>query len=336
MTTLTRVEYLNNTTALADGTFQYTITASVVDPGELPHPNLFVYQYTDLVDPTQDIFIRVSTPYDLENIPIGRSTSITAGNTFYLTSALVRNYTDLNTAIQAKDAVKSRVNDGVKAWYDYNSTFSGDTTFYHPTADATYEVQLQDAYYAARTTRQEAEVALAATEVTLTAARTSAASQAVIVANYKDLLDRLTLARNSWALYKGATGTTTGSSGFASFSQPYQVKMLAMLTAEVANTDAMYPVYLGYIHNQDSVIQTQSNNEYLIPKVDQYLDESYALLASNLSAAQAQLTITNNAISTATIAKKEAEAELASAQAAEDAALAAAVAICPTFVPTST
>ena len=336
MTVLTRVEYLNSTTALADGTFQYAITASVIDQGELPHPNLFVYQYTDRVDPTQDVFTRVATPYDMENIPIGRSTAITAGNTFYLTSALVRKYSDLNTAIQAKDAVKSRVNDGVKAWYDFSSDFSGDNTYYHPTADATYEVQLQDAYYAARTTRKEAEVALAATDVTLSTARTLAAAQAAVVEKYKTLLDYVTRARDYWAQYKGFTGTVTGTAGFASYVQPYQVKMLGMLTAEVANTEPMYNVYLGYIHNQDSVIQTQSNNEYLIPKVDEYLDLSFRTLTTDLSVAQAQLTINNNAISAATIAKKEAEATLASAQATEDAALSAAVAICPSFVPTST
>jgi hypothetical protein len=336
MTTLTQVEYLNSTTALADGTFQYVITASVVDQGELPHPNLFVFQCTDLVDATQDVFIRVATPYDLENVSIGRSVAIAAGNTFYLSSALTRKYSDLNTAVQAKDAVKSRVNDGVKAWYDYNTTFSGDNTYYHPTADATYEVQLQDAYYAARTTREEAETALVAAEVTLTTDRTLATAQAAVVADYKELLNTITRARDYWIQFKAAVGTVNGSSGFASYAQPYQVFVLAMLNTEVPTTDVNYPVYLSRIQSQDAVIQLQSNNEYLIGLLDTELNNHYTDLAGKLSTAQAQLVIKNNALATSTIAKKEAEATLASAQAAEDAALAAALAVCPTFVPTST
>lgn len=336
MTTLTQVEYVNSTTALADGTFQYVITASVIDQGELPHPNLFVFQCTDLVDATQDVFVRVATPYDLENVSIGRSVAIAAGNTFYLSSALSRKYNDLNTAVQAKDAVKSRINDGVKAWYDYNTTFSGDNTYYHPTSDATYEVQLQDAYYAARTTREEAETALAAAEVTVAADRTLATAQAAVVADYKELLNTITRARDYWIQFKAAVGTVNGPSGFAHYSPDYQVFVLGMLNAEVPTTDANYPVYLASIQAQDAVIQLQSNNEYLIGLLDTELGNHYSDLAGKLAAAQAQLVVKNNALAASTIAKKEAEATLASAQAAEDAALAAAVAICPTFVPTST
>jgi len=336
MTTLTQVEYLNSTTALADGTFQYIITASVVDQGELPHPNLFVFQCTDLVDATQDAFVRVATPYDLENVSIGRTTAISAGNTFYLSSALNRKYTDLNTAVQAKDAVKSRINDGVKAWYDYSTTFSGDNTYYHPTEDATYEVQLQDAYYAARTTREEAETALAATEVAVTTARSLATVQSTMVSDYKGLLETITRAREYWTQFRAATGTINGSSGFASYAKPYQVFVLAMLNAEVSNTDPNYPAYLASIEAQDAVVQLQTSNEHFISQLDTELDTHYLDLAGKLSSAQAQLTLSNNALAAATIAKKEAEATLASAQAAEDAALAAAVAVCPTFVPTST
>jgi len=333
MTTLTRVEYQNSTTALADGTFQYVITASVTDLGELPHPNLFVHQATDVVDPTQDVFVRVATPYDLENIPIGRNTSIAAGNTYYLTSALVRKYNDLNTAVQAKDAVKSRINDGVKAWYDFDTTFSGDTTYYHPTADATYEVQLQDAYYAARTTTQEAETALVAAELALSTSRTLAALQAEVVTAYKTQLEYITRAREFWAQFKAAVGTINGSSGFAAATNTYQVFVRQMFTAEVSPTDEMYPIYLASINAQDTTLFTQSGKEPVIGQLDTELNNSYTYLTTNLAQSQAQLVIKNNAVSSATISKKEAEATLASAQTAQDAALATAVLICPSFVP---
>jgi hypothetical protein len=65
------------------------------------------------------------------------------------------------------------------------------------------------------------------------------------------------------------------------------------------------------------------------------LDALYISLLASYNSSLQLTTVKNLAVSSAVIAKKEAEAEVASAQAAEDAALAAALAICPDFVPTT-
>lgn len=333
MTDFVKVEYYNSTIALADGTFQYRIQASVTDIGELPHAALFVYQYTDTVDATQDTFVRVATPYDLENIPIGREAALTAGITYYLSSVLVRTYSDLNTAVQAKDAVKSRINDSVNAWYDYNTDFTGSVDIFHPTADPTYEVQLQDAYYEARTAQATAETAYIAADTAVATAKTAADTQTTVVSTYKSLLDQITLAIQYWGTFRNAVGTVNGGSGFAANTKTYQVTVKTMLT-EIDPSDPQYLTYEAAIAAQDAEILTQSGNEYSIAQTDSVLNAMYLTLSSSYATAQANAVRLNNTYSSAVIAKKEAEATLASATSATAAALAAAVAICPTFVPT--
>lgn len=333
MTAFTKVEYQNTTVALEDGTFQYQIQAAVTEAGELPHAALFVYQYTDIVDATQDTFVRVATPYDLENIPIGRDNALTDGVTFYLTSVLVRKYVDLNTAVQAKDAVRSRINDGVNSWYNYSNDFTGDTDVYHPTADPTYEVQLQNVYYDARTAQTAAEVAYVAADKDVATAKAAADAQTSVVSTYKTLLDQITLAIQYWGTFRTAVGTVNGGSGFAASTKSYQVTVKSML-AEIPTTDIHYPGYAAAVDAQDAVILTQSNNESSIGQVDSVLNAAYLSLTSSYATSQATAVRLNNAYSSAVIVKKEAEATLASASAAATAALASALAICPTFVPT--
>lgn len=330
----TKVEYSYATTALADGSFQYGITAFVAEAGELPHSSLFLYEITDVVDATQDAFIRVATPYDLENVLVGRDPARDVGNSYYLSSTLTRNYTDLNLAVQAKEAVKSRVNDGVRSWYDFSSDFMGDTDVYHPTADATYEVQLQDAYYAARTTRQDAETAFAASEASLVLARDAATANTAITAAYKVQLDYITRARAYWDTYFGIIQTITSGLGFAGKTKTYQTTV-AQLIADADPADPLYSVWVAAYATQEANLETLSNNEISATQLTAELLTSYQSLTGLYNTSLQQATVKNNAVSAAVILKKEAEALLASALLAEDAALALALAVCPTFVPTT-
>jgi len=330
----TKVEYTYSTVALADGSFQYDITAFVSEAGELPHSSLFLYQITDEVDATQDAFIRVATPYDLENVLVGRDPARDVGNTYYLSSTLTRKYTDLNLAVQAKEAVKSRVNDGVRSWYDFSSDFMGDTDVYHPTADATYEVQLQDAYYEARTTRQDAETAFADSEAALVLARDAATLQTTMTAAYKTQLDYVTRARAYWDTFYGIIQTVASGLGFAGKTKTYQTTA-AQLLATIDPSDPMYATWTGAYAAQEANLETLTNNEISATQLTAELLASYQALTGLYNTSLQQITTKNNAVSAAVIVKKEAEALLASALLAEDAALALALAVCPTFVPTT-
>ena len=329
---LTKVEYNYTTVALEDGSFQYVITAYVAEQGELPHSLLFVYKITDVVDAAQDEFVRVSTPYDLENISKGREIALDAGSMYYLTSLLTRKYTDLNMSIQSKDAVKSRVNDGVRAWYDYKETFTGSLSYYHPTADATYEQQLQDEYYAARVVRVAAETDLAAAEKDVEDARTAAEAQTQLTEEYKRLYGYVVDVKTFWDAYSNAIKTTTSGQGFAGLTKTYQLSVAQML-ATIGISDPSYPTYEYAYTSQESNLDVFANSESNSTKLTTILGTLYNALLVSYNASLQLTTVKNTALSSAVIVKKEAEATVASAQDAEDAALATAVAVCPTFVP---
>jgi len=331
---LTKVEYDYTTVALEDGDFEYIITALVSEQGELPHTSIFVYQITDSVDASQDVFIRVATPYDLENISLGRETALSTGNSYYLVSLLTRNYVDLNQAIQAKDAVKSRVNDSVRAWYDFKEAFTGTLNFYHPTADPTYEEQLQDEYYAARAVRVVAEAELVEAEKTLATARTDAEAQTAITETYKGQYALMVDAKAYWSNYYTAIKTTSSGQGFAGLTKTYQISVAAML-ALVPNTDPAYSSLVAAYNGQQLNLSTFANLEGNAQSLTAQAILLHDSLLLSYNSALQLTTVKNTAVSTAVIAKKEAEAEVASAQAAEDAALAAAIAVCPEFVPTT-
>lgn len=331
---LTKVEYNYTTVALEDGDFQYVITALVSRQGELPNTSLFVYQITDVVDTTQDVFIRVATPYDLENISIGREVARESGNTYYLTSILTRKYSDLNLAVQAKDAVKSRVNDGVRAWYDFKETFTGNLDGWHPTEDATYEQQLQDAYYAARVDRVAADLALVEAEKDLVIAREAANYQTTITEKYKEQYALVVNVKGFWTSYFNSIKTVSGGQAFAGLTKTYQVPVAEMLTY-VGNTDPRYPALSAAFAGQETNLASFANTEGNATNLTTALDTLHTSLLTSYNSALQLTTVKNTALSSAVIAKKEAEAEVASAQAVEDAALAAALAICPDFVPTT-
>jgi hypothetical protein len=330
---LTKVEYDYTTVALVDGGFQYVITALVAEQGELPHTSLFVYQITDSVDASQDVFVRVATPYDLENVSLGREEALDTGNSYYLVSILMRKYADLNLAVQAKDAVKSRVNDGVRAWYDFKEMFTGTTNYYHPTTDATYEQQLQDSYYAARTSRVAAEVALVTAEETLATARAAADAQTAITETYKGQYSLIVEARAFWTNYFNAIKTTSGGQGFAGLTKAYQIPVASMLS-HVSNTDPQYTSLVAAYEGQESNLSTFASSEINATGLTSKTGLLHDSLLDSYNSSLRLVTTKNTAVSTAVIAKKEAEATVASAQAAEDAALAAAIAVCPDFVPT--
>lgn len=330
---LTKVEYNYTTVALEEGDFQYVITALVSEAGELPTTSLFVYQITDSVDTTQDEFIRVATPYDLENISIGREVALDAGNSYYLTSVLTRKYADLNMAVQAKDAVKSRVNDGVRAWYDFKETFTGTLNEWHPTEDETYEQQLQDAYYAARTARIAAEAELVTAEEELATAREAAEYQTTITETYKTQYALAVDVKTFWTNYFAEIQTTSSGQKFAGLTKTYQISVAAMLS-HVAVEDEHRTALVAAYNGQEDNLNTFANKESIATNLTTSLDSLYSSLLSSYNSSLQLTTVKNTAVSTAVIAKKEAEALVASAQVAEDAALAAALAICPDFVPT--
>ncbi|RLI88037.1 MAG: hypothetical protein DRP01_00355 [Archaeoglobales archaeon] len=336
---------------LADGTLKYTIITTVVDKGELPYLQFFVYSVVDPADPKDDTFERVGNPYDLENVNNNRTAAIIAGETTYLSSELRREYLTLDVAVQAKDAVKSRVNDGVKAWYTYVTEFEGSSSDVYPTVDPSYEQALINAYTAAKVARVAAEgtVTDADTDVTVAEAEASAAAQIVaIYQSEKSFCDSARLV--AWTNYYGAVGSF--SSSIVTQNNRYSGFITSITAAYDAHSGSTYPVaptdpdwstvFTALNSYSSDPANFQTGPLALFQSSENYgatLDAEFAAFcaaaAANYTAALGQKQAKDQAVATSVTAKEEAEASLVVAQEAEDTALAAVVAVCPTFDPLS-
>jgi len=156
----TRIEQDSVEVTLPDSTPAYQITTTVTAPGVLPDTGMFVFKIVDPAEPKDDAFQRVGQPKDINFMLRDRDAAIAAGDEEYLYFRLVKQYTDLEVAIQAKAAIKSRVDASIKQWYLYQTEFVGIVDSLHPGTDPEYEQQLENTYLAARDARIAAEEAV--------------------------------------------------------------------------------------------------------------------------------------------------------------------------------
>jgi hypothetical protein len=270
-----------------DGIVVYEITSTVKDKGELPHINLFLFQIINTLSPTEDVFIRVARPYDLETIATDRQIAVNNKAIYFLTAVMSRRYSTLEVAVQAKDAIRSRIDNAVQAWHDYTTEFKGTTDIYHPTAEASYEQALKDNYVSARNARVVAEADVTASNAAVTFAEDAVTAQQIIVGLYSD--------------------------------------EVALCQAKVAYWDDYYT------HWGPDCIPGDLHGDLFEAKLAAFCAD----VEINYNSAVADLATKNQEVASAVTAKEEAEAILASAQTAEDAALAAVLEVCPDFDPRS-
>ena len=328
------------TIALPDGSSTYQIDAEVTVKGDLPHPNIFVYQILDPLDTTRDTFVRVGTPYDLENVPQTRTAAIASSQEYFLGSTLQRRYSDLNTAVQAKDAVRSRIDNSVQAWRTYSTDFSGSETTYHPTAEEAYEQQLKDDYEAARDARIDAEEVVTDADAALVLAETAVQNAIDISTIYSDDLAFTNQSYVTyWVNYFAAENAFASSmvTLFPFFKTDF-FNLTGFVYVSAPGTIAGTPqqqAWLSHLQQMETAINTRTSAAHNGTSLDTSFRDHHILAGGNYASQQGVIATANVTAANAVTAKKEAEASLASAQAAEDAALAAVLAVCPDFDPAS-
>lgn len=349
LTTLIQQERIQE--LLVDGSLKYSIVSTVTDKGELPYEQLFVYQIVDSVDPKDDVFQRVGNPYDLENVNIDRSIAIVAGDKTYLSSELRREYSTLSVAVEGKDAIDSRINDAVKAWYTYITEFTGTDTDAYPTTDPSYEQALKDTYAAAKEARKAAEEDVGTKESDLIVAGEKANSAAQLVLIYKAEVEFCQSTRVvNWSNYFGAVNTFKPAS--VSLNNKYQSFVTSIIGTYNAQSGSIYPgapvdpawtsiwqalnTYQGdpAAFVAGALATFQSNENYGALVASEFATFCGTANTNYVGAINAKA-VTDKAVSDAVTAKEEAEATLATAQEAEDTALAAVMAVCPDFNPLS-
>lgn len=330
---------------LDDG-MKYQITTTVVDPGELPDVFLFVHDVIELSDPKQDMFVRVGNPYDLENVVVGREAALAAGLTRYRTNMFVNRYTDIELAVQAKQAISQRIDTAVNTWYTYKAEFKEVPPLVpsdHPTTDEEYLQTLTDAYKAAMEARKAAEAAAAAAAEAVKDAEAAAAAAAQIVQIYET---ETTFCQTAYKTYwSGAPGLKSGLTALATGSNNFFNDIVDWFNANTGTHGGHFPgtppsdpawtdCYTALGVMQTTLTSWMSASSY-VSLLDTALANFCAGAATGYSAAVNDKNNKDLDVANAQTAKEKADASVATAQANEDAALAAIKAVCPTFDPSS-
>ena len=289
-------EVLQSCTAVTvEDILRYRIGMAVLTKGELPHEYIFVYTILTEDNPGNDEFTRVANVEDIQNMPQSRDAAVDAGTTLYLSISSEYFYTDVNTAISAKDALTTRINELINTWILYQDGFidTDGLTIRYPTADPGYEQALKDAYAEARAARVAAEADVVSADTAVTTSKQVLSYEKKI---YDIYVDTCKLVTKVWI------------SDGAGDIEVYRSKINTGGT-EGAEATAYWPTVRV---------------------------ELVALKSAACDQVPAQASVVSNAddaVSDALSAKEEAGITLATAQAAEDEALAAVLSVCPSFDP---
>jgi hypothetical protein len=311
---------------------RYQITTTIVDPGELPDVFLFVQDITDVADPKQDVFVRVGSPYDLENVLVGRDSAIAAGVLRYRTNMFVVRYTDLEVAVQAKQAISQRVDTAINTWYTYTTEFESPyplPVIDHPITDEEYLQTLTNAYKAAVTAREAAEAAAVLAQAQVTIALADAAAAAAMIQIYQNETTFCQTARSSY--WMGSPGILSGVSALSSASQAFYSSINALYISDPIT----YAALLAPLNLMSGQMAAWLATEPYMSMMDVVLATFCSGASTGYSIAVTNKVTKDIAVANAQTAKEQADASVATAQANEDAALAAVKAVCPTFDPSS-
>jgi len=332
---------------LDDSEMKYQITTTVVAPGELPDVYLFVHDVIELTDPKQDVFVRVANPYDLENIVNTRAASILNGTKRYRANAFIVRYTDVELAVQAKQAVLQRIDTAVNTWYTFRSEFEVPAPppplpiLYRPETDEEYLQTLVNAYKAAVEARISAEADAVLAQAAVTAAEAEAAAAAALVQVYEKEVTFCQTARSTYWL--STLGIKNGVANLSTKSQQFFNDTKAVYNSY--GSCGTYPACSAApgtwqydLHAKLLVMEAALTGTGGWSTSEPYMALMDSTLAAFCSAASTgSTTAVNNtntkdlAVANAQTAKEKADASVATAQANEDAALAAIMTVCPTF-----
>jgi len=333
----TVVEQIRTTIEPTPGAVKYRITSTVTDEGDLPFKELFVYKINDPVDDSNDTFERVANPHDLQNITPDRVTAVANEESYFLWSVLVRDYDDIEIAIQAIEALEGRINTAVTTWVTYQTDFEGTETDNYPSADEELTDALKQDYATKKAARVSAEADVTSAETALTLAQSEAELAVEKVSLYQNEVLFCDEARvTNWIPYYAGVGT------FKSAMQTFFDNMVTEYNTYSGFTYPTAPSPANDWTGVYNVLQVAASALAAFNSVETYgtsLDSLFTSFCgdanSSYNGAIADKTVKDQAVANAVTAKEEAEAALAAAQTAEDEALAAVMALCPDFDPNS-
>lgn len=289
-------------------------------PNELPHLNVFVITVVDTEDPTQDVLARVANIADLSTIPIGRDPGIAApgvNGIEYLADSSTVFYSTLETANDAAQAFRDRVNALIEGWIDFRTNFNApDPTpaFYTmPFVDASQKEALIDAYRLAKQAGYTQLQVKTEADAVLTRAQADYTYKTSLLTGAGLLVTDTTLVKNEFTSVVTQFGVLLTASNVFAGANPAGTGIAAFLSA-LTIAGAQQTAMPGYLTDANTAVTDAT---------------TYSAARTNdvTASATALATAQSNQITQAQV--------LTAANALTAAALAALLAVCPDFDATT-
>lgn len=211
-----------------DGVPMFRITAVCTDAGDLPDTGLFLYQIVDPDDGGLDVFTRIVEIADFsstDGYSNNRTTAVLAGDTYWRSYVLTKDYDSVTVADAAVTALFDRINQLVNDYHTYNTDFETapggeDTNF--PTSDPTELEARVTTYNTAYTTYETALTDKDTASTALTDAQTALATETANLAEWQDILAhaqerRTEMYAASLGLSNFVSDATGNANGFISY-----------------------------------------------------------------------------------------------------------------------
>lgn len=352
MSTVPIAEMTRRVLQNADGTVSYQVVVQITDQGILPFPELFILTISDPLSVQTDVFAQVVTPFNLQEIvgvlyvevdssslkyisgdafaavadittlttlPRDRITAVRTGATQYLTSVVSLSYPDVTTATAAYQTILARLSTLVTDWQTYAIGFvtTPVTDYPLPQVGVGVEDQLTAAFTTAQTATSTAAAARDSLQTQVNTCNQTSAANAAIFAMLTSDIAFLQAAKNV------VIGTAETVSGLGIQANPGNTISISQTSPSIGYS------FLGTSsRNVGAFVINGSNPQSYQTLLNQKLAAWNALSAT--------ITAQNATCNQLTRQLADAQIAVASAQAAQNAALANLLAVCPNYTPAPT
>lgn len=314
------------------GSVKYTLSASVIDKGDLPSTRLFVMSIADATDPKADTYARVATIPDFGELKEDRDAALNTDSTLYRTSSVTLYYDDLTTADNAQTVLKERIDALVNDYNLYQTSFvATNETIIHPRIDKTiYDAAVKDycsavANTAAATATRDTKHTEYNDKVTeCTRLNTRKTQASVVSADCTDSKGYFDLSSDSLTLLDGQ------GDYFVQQAQNYHAGKVDTPTPSALDNSFLAGInaFLAHLRASEAAKTQNTANAALFTAV-------CGSRSNESTTADNDVTTCNTELAQAKSAWDSAQAAVDTAAAAEAAALAAVQALDPSFTPAS-
>ena len=349
MSTIPVVRQVRRDYRLADGSLRFEVTSTVIDKGDLPFPHLFVLTLGTSADPKDDVLARIATPSDIRRadpsspiyvkvvsssliyigpdpfarianindiskLPRDRVEAQRQGFTEYLTTAVSIIYDNVTTADAAAKQIIARLSTLTTDWRSFNTEFSTNPyqDYTLPQVGISVESERTAVYITKRNVRIEAEATRDAIQVQKTACERDCTADQKI---YDFLVVDVAQLQQARSIVLGQANGTYNSFTIA----PAILTPAGPFVVTLATTDSRdFALQQGIFSANNASYQAMLTRK--TSELSVYAEKVRACEAT-CAALGAQLL--------------EAQQVVDAATAAERAALADVIAVCPTFDPAS-